>query len=194
SDIHRGRSLMKGRIGEQVASPCVSITDDGTIPWKSGSSSWDSEGVPTSRTELIKDGIARAYLYNLQYAAKDGTASTGNCARGIASLPDVGTNNVILEPGSESPRSLIANVPDGLYVTEFMGLHTINPISGDFSLGAKGLRIEKGKLTTPVSGVTIASNLLELTKNISAVGNDLKFTGSAASPTLVVENVVIAGK
>ena len=193
SDVHRGRSMMKGRLGEAVASPCVSLTDNGRIPWKPGSSSWDSEGVPTSRTELIKGGVASAYLYDLRYALKDGTASTGNCSRGLSSLPDVGTTNLILEAGTESPEALRSRVGDGMYITEFMGLHTIDPISGDFSIGAKGLRIEKGELTTAVSGVTIASNLLTFMKNIAAVGSDLKFSGSTAAPTLVVENVVIAG-
>ncbi|MDO4560723.1 MAG: TldD/PmbA family protein [bacterium] len=194
SDVHRGRSMMKGRLGELVASPCVNLTDNGRIPWKPGSSSWDSEGVPTGRTELIKNGAANAFLYNMQYAIKDGVRSTGNCSRGMSSLPDVGTTNLILEAGAESPEALRSRIKNGMYVTEFMGLHTIDPISGDFSIGAKGRRIENGELTTPVSGVTMASNLLEFMKNISAAASDLKFSGSTAAPTLVVENVVIAGK
>ncbi|MEG2184900.1 MAG: TldD/PmbA family protein [Cloacibacillus sp.] len=193
SDVLRGRSMMKGRLGEIVASSCVSLTDNGRIPWKPGSSSWDSEGVPTQKTELIKNGVANAFLYNLQYAAKDGTKSTGNCARGMSSLPDVGVTNLILEPGAESESQLMSRVKNGMYVTEFMGLHTIDPISGDFSIGAKGLRIENGELTTPVSGVTMASNLLLFIKNITAAASELKFSGSTASPALVVENVVIAG-
>ncbi|MDO5114933.1 MAG: TldD/PmbA family protein [Synergistaceae bacterium] len=194
SDVLRGRSMMKGKLGEAVASSCVSLTDDGRIPWKPGSSSWDSEGVPTSRTELIKGGVATAYLYNLQYAAKDGSVSTGNCSRGMSSLPDVGTTNLILEPGESSPEELRSRIGRGMYVTEFMGLHTIDPISGDFSIGAKGHRIENGGITTPVSGVTMASNLLEFMKNIAAVGSDLTFSSSTAAPALVVDNVVIAGK
>lgn len=194
SDVHRGRSLMKGRIGDLVASPCVNLTDDGRVPWKAGSSSWDSEGVPTSRTELIKGGVASAFLYNLQYAAKDGVRSTGNCSRGMSSLPDVGTTNLIFKPGTESPQSLLSRVGSGMYVTEFMGLHTIDPVSGDFSIGAKGHRIINGEITTPVSGVTIASNLLEFMKNIAAAGNDLTYSYATAAPTLVVDNVVIAGK
>ncbi len=193
SDVHRGRSLMKGRLGCAVASACVNLTDDGRIPWKAGSSSWDSEGVPTTRTELIKGGVASSFLYNLQYAAKDSVKSTGNCSRGLSSLPDVGTTNLILEPGAESPASLVSRVKKGMRVTEFMGLHTIDPVSGDFSIGAKGHSIINGEIAAPVSGVTIASNLLEFMKNIAAVGDDLTFFGAAAAPTLVVDNVVIAG-
>lgn len=194
SDVQKGRSMMRGRLGEAVASPCVSLTDDGRIPWRHGTSSWDYEGVPTGRTELIKDGTANAFLYNLQCAAKDGVLSTGNCSRGMSSLPDVGTTNLILEPGDENPEALRSRIANGLYITEFMGLHTIDPVSGDFSLGAKGLRIENGNLTVPVSGVTIASNLSDFMKKITAVASDLTFSGSVAAPTMVVENVVIAGK
>lgn len=194
SDIHKGRSMMKGRLGEMVASSCVTLADDGRIPWKMGSSSWDSEGVPTGRHVLIERGTARSYLYNLQYASRDGVPSTGNCARGASSLPDVGTTNIILEAGTESPEALRSRIKNGMYVNGVMGLHTLDPVSGNFSIGAKGMRIENGEITTPVSGVTIASNLSELMKNISAVASDLKFFGAAASPTVVVENVVIAGK
>ena len=100
----------------------------------------------------------------------------------------------VFEKVTESPEALRSRIVSGMYVTEFMGLHTIDPISGDFSIGAKGHRIEKGEITTPVSGVTMASNLLEFMKNISAAASDLKYSGSVAAPTLVVDNVVIAGK
>ena len=193
-EIHKGRSMMKGRLGEKIASSCVTLIDDGRIPWKAGTGSWDSEGVPTGRTVLIEGGIARSYLYNLQYAWKDGVASTGNACRGMSSLPEVGNTNVLLEAGSEGPEKLISGVGSGLFLTDMMGLHTIDPISGDFSVGAKGHLIEKGKITRPVSGITIASNLKSLLNNIAAVGSDLEFFGSTAAPTLVVENIVVAGE
>lgn len=193
-EIHKGRSMMKGRLGTPVASSCITLVDDARIPWKAGTGSWDSEGVPTGRTVLIKDGAAASYLYNLQYAWKDGVSSTGNAYRGMSSLPDVGTSNLVLEAGDETPEALTGRVKKGLYVTEFMGLHTIDPVSGDFSIGAKGLLIENGEYARPVSGVTIASNLMDFVKNIVATGSDLQFFGSVAAPTLVVENVVIAGE
>lgn len=193
-EIHKGRSMMKDMLGEAVASSCVTITDDGRIPWKAGSSSWDAEGVPTGRTVLIDKGVANAYLYNLQYAWKDGVKSTGNASRGMSTLPDVGTNNIILEPGSETQESLCGRVKNGLFVVEFMGLHTIDPVSGDFSIGVKGLLIENGNFTRPVGGVTIASNLKDFIKKISAVGSDLQYFGAVAAPTLVVDDVVIAGE
>lgn len=193
-EIHKGRSMMKGMLGETVASSCITLTDDGRVPWKAGSGSWDSEGVPTGKTVLIENGIAKSYLYNLQYAWKDGVKSTGNACRGMSSLPDVGTTNVILQPGVESKESLCGRVGKGLFIMEFMGLHTIDPVSGDFSIGVKGLLIENGNFTRPVSGVTIASNLMDFIKKISAVGSDSQFFGAIAASTLVVEDVVIAGE
>lgn len=193
-EIHKGRSMMQDSLGNAVASSCITLIDDGRIPWKLGTSSWDSEGVPTGSTVLIKDGIASSYLYNLQYAWKDGVKSTGNACRGLSSLPDVGTSNLILQAGKESKEVLISNVKRGLYITEFMGLHTVDTVSGDFSIGAKGLMIENGVLTHAVSGVTIASNLMKFIKSIVSVGSDLKYFGSIAAPTVVVENIVIAGE
>jgi PmbA protein len=193
-EIHKGRSMMKDRLGEKVASSCVTLIDDGRIPWKAGTSSWDSEGVPTGRTVLIEGGIAGSYLYNLQYAWKDGVASTGNACRGMSSLPEVGNTNVLLQAGCESSEKIISGIGSGLLITDLMGLHTIDTVSGDFSVGAKGHLIEKGKITKPVSGVTIASNLKNLLNNIVAVGSDLEFFGSTAAPTLVVEDIVVAGE
>ena len=112
----------------------------------------------------------------------------------MSSLPEVGNSNVLMEAGSEAPGDLISRVGSGLFLTEMMGLHTIDPISGDFSVGAKGHLIEKGRITRPVSGVTIASNLKDFLNNIAAVGSDLVFFGSVAAPTLVVENIVVAGE
>jgi PmbA protein len=192
-EIHKGRSMMKGQLGNKVASPCITLIDNGRIAWKSGSSSWDSEGVPTGETLLIENGIASSYLYNLQYAWKDGVQSTGNASRGLSSLPDVDTTNIILKPGTESGEDIISSIKKGLYITEFMGLHTVDSISGNFSIGAKGLMIENGELTHAVSGVTIASNLLDFIKRITVVGSDLKYFGSVATPTVVVEGIVIAG-
>jgi PmbA protein len=193
SDIHKGRSMMKGKLGGTVASSAITLIDDARMPRRLGSSMFDGEGVPTGRTVLIESGVAKNYLYNLQYASKDGTSSTGSAARGIGGLPDVGLSNLVLQPGDETHESLIKGVAAGFLVSELMGLHTFDPISGDFSLGAKGVRISGGVLGEPVAGVTIAGNLLDLMMNMTAVGSDLEFFGSAAAPTVVVEDVSVAG-
>ncbi|MDR1578804.1 MAG: TldD/PmbA family protein [Synergistaceae bacterium] len=194
SEIHKGRSLMAGRLGSEVAAKSVTLVDDARIPRKLGTAAVDAEGVLTGHTVLIDGGLASAYMYNLQHAAKDGVKSTGNASRGFASLPDVSTSNLILRPGTEPPESLMKNVRRGVFVTELMGLHTINSVTGDFSLGAKGVYIESGELRGAVAGITIADNLMDFLKKIVSVGNDLTFFGSTGAPTVIVEGVAIAGE
>jgi PmbA protein len=191
--IHKGRSLMKGKLGTQVAGSAVTLTDDGRIRRGAGSGAFDGEGVPTGRTVLIDSGVAANYLYNLQYAAKDGVASTGSASRGLASLPDVDTSNLVLSPGSLSRDALYRSAGDAFLVIELMGLHTVNPVSGDFSLGAKGVRMRDGAMGEPVAGVTISGNLTELLKKIAALGDDLEFFGATGAPSMVVRDVVVAG-
>ncbi|MCL2683729.1 MAG: TldD/PmbA family protein, partial [Synergistaceae bacterium] len=194
SEVHKGRSLMAGKLGHRVAGSVFSLTDDSRIKRGMGSSSCDLEGVPSGRTVLIANGVANAYLYNLQYAARDGTKSTGSASRGLSSLPDVGTSNLVLEPGRETPKTLMERVRRGFLVLELMGLHTINSVTGDFSLGARGVYIENGEPRGPVSGVTIADNLIGFLEKITSVGNDLVFYGSIGAATIVVEDVTLAGE
>jgi PmbA protein len=184
---------MKGKIGERIAGSVLTLTDDARLPRRVGSSSFDGEGSPTGRTVLIESGVASSYLYNLQYASKDGVSSTGNASRSLASLPDVGASNLVLSGGSESAESLMKSAGEGFLVMELMGLHTINPVSGVFSLGAKGVRIKNGVMGAPVAGMTISGNLLDLLKKITALGNDLEFFGSVGAPTIVVEDAAVAG-
>lgn len=193
SEIHRGRSMMKGKVGETIAGSCFTLIDDARIPGRIASSFFDGEGYPTGRTSLVERGVARNYLYNMQYAAKDGTVSTGNASRGFSSLPDVGASNLLVEPGLRTRESLVESVSNGILVVELMGLHTLDPVSGDFSLGAKGLRVVEGRRESPVGGVTIAGNLLDFLRRIVAVGSDLEFFGRVGTPTLLVEDVAVAG-
>ncbi|MDR1137719.1 MAG: TldD/PmbA family protein [Synergistaceae bacterium] len=194
SEVHKGRSLMKGRLGRSIAGSAVTLIDDARLPRRLGSSPFDREGVPTGRTVLIDSGAANAYMYNLQHAAKDGTYSTGNASGGLSETPDVAPSNLILEPGADSPERMMKNVGRGFLVTELMGLHTINSVNGEFSLGAKGVFVENGSWCGAVAGVTIADNLIDFLKKITSVGNDLVFFGSTGAPSIVVEDVSIAGE
>ena len=194
SEVHKGRSLMAGKLGHRVAGSAFSLVDDSRIRRGIATSSCDLEGVPTGSILLIDKGVANAYLYNLQYAARDRVKSTGSASRGLSSLPDVGTSNLVLQPGNETPESLMKRVRRGFLVMELMGLHTINSVTGDFSLGARGVQIENGEPCGPVSGVTIADNLIGFLQKIKSVGNDLVFHGSTGAPTIVVEDVTLAGE
>jgi PmbA protein len=193
SDVHKGHSMMKGKLGEQIAGNALTLIDDARLPGRMGSSMFDGEGAPTGRTVLIESGFAKNYLYNLRYAAKDGVPSTGNASRSLASLPDVGASNLVLAPGQEPADSIIKGVPNGFLVVELMGMHTLNHVSGDFSLGAKGVRVKNGELCEPVAGVTISGNLIDILKKITAIGGDLEFFGSTGASTIVVEDVAVAG-
>ena len=192
--VQKGRSLFAGRVGERVASELVTIVDDGTLAGGVRAAPFDGEGVPSSRTVLIEKGRLLGYLHNAYTAAKDGVASTGNGVRtSFKAGPEVGTTNFYLEPGDRSPGEIIGDISTGLYVGEVMGMHTANPISGDFSVGATGLWIEQGRLSYPVRGLAIAGNIRELLDAVDAVGRDLRFFGGKGAPTVRVAKLAVSG-
>lgn len=192
--VQKGRSLFAGKVGEQVASTRITVIDDGAMPGGIASAPFDGEGVPTGSTVLIKDGKLQGFLHNTYTAAKEGAVSTGNGTRGsFKSTPEVGTTNFYIEPGAKSPEELIGSVPTGLFITEVMGMHTANPISGDFSLGAAGIWIENGQFTQPVRGVAIAGNILDFLSQVEEIGSDLRFYGGKGSPSLLISKISISG-
>ncbi|HHW45006.1 MAG TPA: TldD/PmbA family protein, partial [Desulfotomaculum sp.] len=192
--VQKNRSPFAGKVGQQVASTMVTVLDDGAMAGGIASAPFDGEGVPTGRTVLIEGGVLKGFLHNTYTAARDGVQSTGNGVRGsFKSTPEVGTTNFFIQPGTVSPEQLIRDTASGLYVTEVMGMHTANPISGDFSVGAAGILIENGQLTRPVRGVAIAGNLLELLNHVDGVAGDLTFFGGRGSPTIRVARMSISG-
>ena len=192
--VQKDRSLFAGKLGQQVAGDKITIIDDGTLAGAVMSSPFDGEGVPTSRTVLVNGGNLQGFLYNTYTAAKDGVSSTGNGTRGsFKSTPEVGVTNLYIQPGNVTPDELIKDITDGIYITEVMGMHTANPISGDFSVGAAGILIENGQLTSPVRGIAIAGNILELLSAVDGVGNDLRLMGSKGAPTLRIAQMTISG-
>jgi PmbA protein len=191
--IYRNASFLTGKLGEQIAGENVTVIDDGTMRGGFGSSPFDSEGVPTRRTVVVQNGVLKSYLLNTYAARKLGLATTGNASRGLAGNPGIGSGNFFLEPGVKTPQQLIADVKDGLYVTEFLGFG-VNLVTGDFSRGAGGLWIVNGELTYPVEEITVAGNLKEMLRNISEIGNDLEFRGSVACPTIRIDGMTVAGE
>jgi len=191
--IYRNASFLTGKLGEQIAGENVTVIDDGTIPGGFGSSPFDMEGVPTRRTVVVENGVLKSYLLNTYAAKKLGLATTGNASRGLAGNPGIGSGNFFLKPGVRTPRQIIGDVKDGLYVTEFLGFG-VNLVTGDFSRGAGGLWIVNGELTYPVEEITAAGNLKEMLRNISEIGNDLEFRGSVACPTIRIDGMTVAGE
>jgi PmbA protein len=193
--VQKGRSLFAGKVGERVAASGVTVIDDGTLQGGLMSAPFDGEGAPSRRTVLIQDGRLLGFLQNSYTGAKDGLSSTGNASRGsYKSTPELGSTNFYLAPGELAPEQIIKQTDDGLYLTDVMGMHTVNPISGDFSVGAAGIWIEHGELRKPVRGMVIAGNIIELLEGIDAVGSDLRFFIGKGAPTVRAARLTISGE
>ena len=195
--IWRHASFLAGKLGEQIGASTLNIIDDNTLLLPTGvggfgTSPFDGEGLPSRRTVVLENGVLRNYMLNTYAARKLGMKSTHNASRGLAGAPGIGPGNLYLEPGTQTPEQIIAEVKAGLFVTSLMGFGT-NIVTGDYSRGAAGLWIENGQLTHAVEEITIASNLGEMLRNIAAIGNDLVFRGSVASPTIRIDGMTIAG-
>ncbi|NTW05092.1 MAG: TldD/PmbA family protein [Peptococcaceae bacterium] len=192
--VQKGRSLFIGKTGQDIAAKKINIIDDGKLPGGIASSPFDGEGVATGRTELVTDGVLKGFLYNSYTGLKDGVKSTGNGVRSsFKSTPEVGITNLFIEKGERDPKQIIAGIKKGLYITEVLGMHTANPISGDFSLGVSGLMIENGEITYPVRGVALAGNIIDMMKNVKDIGNDLTFFGGMGAPTILIDEMMISG-
>ena len=195
--IWRHASYLAGKLGEQIGAATINIIDDNVMLLPTGvggfgSTPFDGEGLPTRRTVVVEGGVLRNYMLNTYAARKLGMKSTHNASRGLAGTPGISCGNLYLEPGGQTPEEIIAGVKAGLYVTSLMGFGT-NIVTGDYSRGAAGLWIENGQLTHAVEEITIAGHLGEMLKNVTAIGNDLVFRGSVASPTLRIDGMTIAG-
>lgn len=193
-NLFKGKSLLKDRLGEQLFPEILTIRDDGTLVGGMGTAPFDGEGVPAQNTSLVTAGLVSGFLYDTIYAARMGAASTGNAVRsGVKGLPHLGVSNLFIENGTTSAAALIAGISRGLLVTSLVGMHTANPVSGDFSVGAGGFLIEAGRLARPVKGIAIAGNVLELFANLVMVGNDRRFYGTVGSPSLQIGSLEISG-
>ncbi|MEQ8840127.1 MAG: TldD/PmbA family protein [Acidimicrobiales bacterium] len=194
--IQRGRSLFVDRLGDAVAVPAFTLIDDATDAEAFTASMVDGEGLATRPTPLIADGVLQGFLHNSYSARRGGTRSTGSAVRGgFKGAPGVGAQALALRPGTATQTELIAGIDDGLLVQGVSGLHSgVNPVSGDFSTGAEGLRIRHGEIAEPVREFTIASTIQRLLLDIQGVGSDLEWLPmSAAGVSLVVADVMMSG-
>ena len=170
------------------------MLDNGLLPRGLASGTFDAEGMPTQKTTLIERGQLKGFLFDSYTARKGKTRSTGNAGRAsYKGLPEPEASNFYLEAGAQTPEKIISQIRSGIYVRSVMGLHTVDTISGDYSVGLMGERIENGVRTHAVRGVTMAGNLLDLFKNVAAAGSDLTFSGSVGSPTLWIRDVSVGG-
>jgi len=191
--VYRGASFLAGKLGQKIAAQGVTVIDDGTMVGGFGTSPFDGEGIPTRRTLVIENGVLTSYLLNTYTAKKLGLQTTANASRGLAGTPGIGPGNYFLQPGPRTPQQLIADVKEGLYVTEFLGMG-VNLVTGDYSRGASGLWISGGELTYPVEEITVAGNLKNMFLNISEIASDLEFRGAVASPTFRIDGLTVGGE
>jgi PmbA protein len=190
--VFKKSSIFAGRKGELLASPLVTIVDDGVLAKGIATAPFDGEGVPTRKTRIIGQGKLESFLYDAFTARKAKAKSTANATRSYSSLPSIGVNNLYLEAGERTAESIVREVKSGFYVTSMLG-RGADPVTGDFSRGANGLWIENGELAYPVQEVTVAGNLMKMLKDVDAVGSDLEFRGSVAAPTLRFSELTVSG-
>jgi PmbA protein len=190
----KGRSLLAGKTGQKIFSEILNIHDDATLPGGLSTRPFDDEGVRSRRIHLVQGGIFQGFLHNTYTAKRTGTSSTGNAVRaGFRSAPGVSPTNLYIDKGGLDREELMARVDKGLLVREVLGMHTANPISGDFSVGIAGLWIEGGKVAYPVREGAIAGNLISIFSGIDAVGSDLRFVGRLGAPSLLLKPISVSG-
>lgn len=195
--VLKGRSLFADRLGELVASSALTLIDDPTDPDAFGATAYDAEGLACRRNVLIGEGVLRQFLYDSATARRAGTRSTGSAVRaGYKSAPGPGARALLPVPGPQSREELYGAVGDGLLVQSVSGLHSgVNPVSGDFSVGAEGVLLRGGEPAAPVREVNIASTLQRMLQSVVAVGADLeRLPGSAAGVSLAIADVAMSGR
>jgi PmbA protein len=194
--VAKGRSLFKDRVGDQVAHPSFTLVDDPTNPLAYTATDLDGEGLAARRNELILDGVLQGFVHNSYSARRVGAKSTGNAVRGgFKGTPGVGCLALQLRPGTRDQAALLADVDDGVLIQSVQGLHSgVNPISGDFSVGASGLVVSNGTVGAPIREFTIASTLQRMLLDVVEVGGDVDWLPMrAAGVSLVIRDVTLSG-
>jgi len=192
ASIARKTSFLKDKLGAQLFAKSIRIIDDPLRKRGLRSQSFDAEGVATKRLAVVDDGVLTTWLLDSATARELGMTTTGHAHRGVSSSPSPGPYNLHLEAGEASPAELMSDIKQGFYVTDLIG-SGVNGVTGDYSRGASGFWIENGKLTYPVSEVTIAGHLLDVFKSM-AVANDLEFRYGVNAPTVRIEGLTLGGR
>jgi PmbA protein len=195
SQVAKGKSMLSGREGDRVASPLVGIVDDPLDPGGIAACPFDGEGVASRAVPLVEGGVLRGILSDSFWGRRTGRGSTGSCRRpGEKSPPGVGISNLRIGRGSSTLPALCREAGDGVLLTEFLGIHTADPISGDFSVGAAGFRIRGGEAAEPLRGFAVSGNVLSLLSSVTGAGTDFRWFGNVGSPSLAVGPVDVGGE
>jgi len=190
--VFKKASYLTERMGETIGSPLLTLVDDPHRPHAVGGAPCDDEGVPTRRVVLLDKGVVRRFVYDLRWAAKAGTDSTGHGSRGYESVPGIDTHSLYVENGTTPVAEMIRGLDRGFYLTD-TGAFGYDPATGGWSYQASGLMIEKGELTTPVTDVSVASDTLAMLNGVRQVGDDLEFDGGVSCPHLLIDEMALSG-
>ena len=189
--VTRGTSFLRDRLGQQVLAKGLTVRDDPTRRRGLRSRPFDGEGMAGAPRALVDDGVLTTWILDWRAARQLGLASTGHASRGTGGPPGPAPTNLWLEPGRMTPAQLMADITEGLYVTDLIGMG-VNGVTGDYSRGAAGFMIRNGALAEAVSEITIAGNLKEMFLNMTAA-NDLLFRRGSDAPTIRIEGMTLAG-
>jgi PmbA protein len=190
--VARKTSFLKDRLGERLFRPGIHVLDDPLRRRGLRSRPFDAEGVATERLAVVEDGVLASWFLDSATARELRLASTGHAQRGVSSTPAPGPSNLHLAAGSDTPEALMADIAEGFYVTDLIGVG-VNQVTGDYSRGASGFWIENGKRSYPVSEVTIAGNLIDMFQALLPA-NDLEFRFGTNAPSVRVEGLTVAGR
>src|SRR5208337_4044189 len=182
-------SFLKDKLGHRLFRPGIRIVDDPVRPRGLRSRPFDGEGVTGRALDLVEDGVLKSWLLDSATARELGLTTTGHAQRGVSSAPSPGSSNLYLAAGSVAADYLIADIADGFYVTDLIGMGA-NLITGDYSRGAAGFWIENGKLTYAVSEVTIAGHLYDIFRAMIPA-NNLTFRYGTNAPTVLIEGLIV---
>jgi len=189
--VARGTSFLKDKMGEAIFGPGITIVDDPHRPRGLRSKPFDGEGIANGRRNVIEHGCLTTWILSLSSARQLGLETTGHAARGTSGPPGPSVSNLFMEPGPAGPAELMADIGQGFYVTELMGMG-VNTVTGDYSRGASGFWIENGELAYPVSEVTVAGNLKDMFLTLTPA-DDLEFRYGTDAPTLRIDDMTVAG-
>lgn len=193
-DIEKGKSLLQGKHGERIFADFIDIIDDGLRPGGLATRPFDAEGTASRTTKVVEKGVFKSLLLDRKYAKRFKMTPTGNSSRSVKAPPSISTTNFYLNPGEKPLDRLVRDVGEGIMITNLMGVHTANSVTGNFSVGASGILIQGGKLTKPVKGFAVAGNILNLFRDVSAVGSDLRFFGSVGAPSILIPDLAVSGE
>ena len=191
SSIARGTSFLKNAMGDQIFPSNIQVLDDPHRPRGLRSKPFDGEGLANKKCLIIENGIVKSWFLDLATAGQLGLTSSGHASRSTGGAPNPSPSNLYLAAGESSPEALINDIKKGLYVTELMGM-SVNMVTGDYSRGAGGFWIENGKITYPVSDITVAGNLKDMFAKLIPA-SDLEFKRGTDAPTVRIDGMTVAG-